>query len=60
MLFALLVPDPHAFAFDDDPWIIFLKGFVLDQVVPNVRAVGFDHVAEIVLGQVAVHGCRLR
>jgi hypothetical protein len=32
---------------------------VLDQVVPHMGAVGFDHVAEIVLGQCTVHGRHL-
>jgi hypothetical protein len=42
------VPDAHALALDDDPGIGAFEGLVLDQVVPEMRAVGLDDGAEIV------------
>jgi hypothetical protein len=42
------VPDAHPAAFDDDPRVHRLEGLVLDEVVPNVRAVGLDNGAGVV------------
>ena len=55
VFFAVLVPDPHAFAFDDDARLGFFKGFVLGQVMPDVGAVCVNHCLNIVVTG-AVHG----
>ena len=39
ILFAVLVPNTHAFAFYDDAWITGFERFVLEQVVPNMGLV---------------------
>ena len=55
MLFALLVPDTHAFAFDNDPWVRGFIGFVLAEVVPDVRAICLDHTGDIVFAKCTIH-----
>ena len=55
-LFAGGVPDPHAAPFDDHPRVDRLERLVLDEMVPEMGAVGFDDVAEIVGPRVYVHG----
>ena len=42
------IPNPHAFAFDDDLGVNRFKGFMLCQMVPNMRAVCLDHCGCIV------------
>ena len=59
MLFALLVPDAHAFAFDNDARVSGFVGFVLAQVVPDVGAIHLDNVREVVLIKFSVHGSDL-
>ena len=59
VFFALLVPNPHALAFDNDARIGGLIGFVLAQMVPDMRAVGFDNAGDVVLVEIAVHGANL-
>ena len=55
MLFACDVPHTQTFAFDDDPRIDCLVGFVLAHVVPDMCPVGFDHVFGIVCECLRVH-----
>ena len=55
MLFALLIPDAHAFAFHDDPRIRRFEGFMLNQVVPDMRLVGLHHMTDIIVFKRAVH-----
>jgi hypothetical protein len=58
MLDALLVPDTHAFAFDDDLRICASEELlVLDQVMPHICAISFDYAAYVILVKCAVH-CR--
>ncbi len=60
MLLALLVPDTHAAPLDDDAGIGLgvgaAPGRVLNQVMPDMRAVGLDHVGNVVVAKFAVHG----
>jgi len=58
VFFALLIPNAHAFAFDNDAGICRFIGFVLAQVMPDVRAVRFDNAREVVFVEIAVHGVR--
>ena len=55
---ALLVPDAHALAFDNDARIGCFIGLMLAQVMPDVRAVCFDNAGEVVFVEIAVHGVR--
>ena len=48
MLAALDVPDPDALAFNHHPRIDGFERFVLDQVVPDMGAVRFDHRSGVV------------
>jgi hypothetical protein len=57
MFLAGRVPDAHALALDDDPRIGAFEGLVLDQMVPEMRAVGLDDGAEIVGVDLVVHPC---
>jgi hypothetical protein len=43
MFLAGRIPDPHAAAFDDDPRIDGFERLVLDQVMPDMGAVGLDN-----------------
>ena len=43
MLFAVLVPNPHPFAFDNDPWLAGFKRLVLNEVMPNMISVCIDN-----------------
>ncbi|MPL94947.1 hypothetical protein SDC9_41110 [bioreactor metagenome] len=53
---AVLVPDPQALALDDDARVGGLERLVLQQVVPDVGAVGLGDVGKVV-GEL-VHGTR--
>ena len=55
MLFAVLVPNPHALALDDDPGFGIFKRFMLRQVVPDMGAVGLDHLGNVIVAKCAVH-----
>ncbi len=55
MLLAPGVPDPHSLALDDDARIGRLEGFVLDQVMPDMGAVGLDHFGNVVRVARGVH-----
>jgi hypothetical protein len=48
MLFAVLVPDTHAFAFNDDPWIDRFKRFMLDQMMPNMGFVCVNYARQVI------------
>jgi len=50
MLFAFLVPNTVAFAFDDDARVNGFKRFVLNQVMPNVCAVVFNDFLNVIGG----------
>ena len=55
MLFALLIPDTHALAFDDDARVGGFIGFMLAEVVPDVRAICLDHTGDIVFAKCTIH-----
>ena len=48
MFLAGRVPDAHALAFDHDARVDRFERLVLDQVVPDMGAIGLDHVGDIV------------
>ena len=50
------VPDPHALAFDNDARINRFERLVLDQVMPDMVAVGFDNATEIIGFDIQGHG----
>ena len=56
MLFTLGIPDAHALAFDHDPRVHGFKGFVVDQMVPDMGAVSRDHTGKVIAVSRAVHG----
>ncbi|MEL6452390.1 MAG: hypothetical protein AAFQ19_14125 [Pseudomonadota bacterium] len=57
MFNAFLVPHAQALALDDDFWVSAgEKGLVLDQVVPNICPIRFDHPADVVFVERSVHG----
>ena len=55
MLFAVLVPNTDPFAFDDDAGLARLKTLVLDQMVPDVRAICIDDFAVVIVLKCPVH-----
>ncbi len=59
MLFAVLVPDAHTAALDNDARVGFGVGpgpaGVLAEVVPDMGAVGLDHMRDVVVHYLAVH-----
>ena len=54
MFFARLIPNPHAFALNNDVWVRGFEHFMLDQVMPNMGFVVGDNFTQIIL-QIAVH-----
>ncbi len=52
------VPDAEALALDDDLGVDGLEGLVLDEVVPDMGAVGLDQLAGVI-GKERVHGAWL-
>ena len=56
MLFALDVPNAQALAFDNDPGVDGFKGFVLDQVMPDMGPVSLDHAGGVIGVAHRVHG----
>ncbi len=48
MLLAGGIPDPHAASLDHDPGVDRLERLVLDQMVPDMRPVGFDDSLDII------------
>ena len=57
MFDAFLVPDLDPLALDDDLGVGAGKErLVLDQVMPHARAIRFDHAADVVFVERAVHG----
>ena len=55
MLFAVLVPYAHTFAFDNDARLTRFKGFVLQQMVPHVDTVSFYNMRDIIVAMSTVH-----
>ena len=55
MFFSVLIPNLNAFAFDNNPGVIGFKRFVLDKVMPDMGAVSFDHMGNIVIVKRSVH-----
>ena len=56
MLFALLVPDAHAFTFHDDARIGCLIRFMLAQMVPDVGAIRLYDAGNVIFVKCTVHG----
>ena len=54
MLLAGLVPNPHAFALNNDIGIRCLEHFMLHQVMPNMSFVVGDNFTQVIF-QIAVH-----
>ena len=56
VLLALGVPDPHPLAFNDDAGINGFILLVLREVVPDMDAVGLDHLRDVIQACIVFHG----
>ena len=56
MFLAFLIPDPHSFSFDDNPWFAGFKRLVLSEVMPDVLSVELHNSGNIIFTNAAVHG----
>ena len=55
MFFSVLIPNLNSLALDNNPRVIGFKRLVLYQVMPDMGAVSFDHMGNIVIVKRSVH-----
>ena len=52
---AVLVPNTHAFALDNNARVVLFEHLVLEQVVPNVGLICRDDSGQVVVEVIAIH-----